>query len=197
MNHFSYLGFDVARCGIEHTTPEYTKSKNRIYFLIDHKGKAAAFLAVFTLVLGTSGYYTYPSIPITEQDRIFDAIFKAHRLFGFNFPSIDEFNWKTLIASFSAVATVAFKAVLFFFKKQINQRRFKKISKKKHIGIFGLGEIAKSFLDDEDLQYNAIIIEKDDAYADYYRSRGFGVKIGDAFSNNFLNNGQGKMDMRC
>ena len=43
MNHFSYLGFDVARCGIEHTTPEYTKSKNRIYFLIDHKGKAAAF----------------------------------------------------------------------------------------------------------------------------------------------------------
>ena len=30
MNHFQYLGFDVARCGIEHVAPEYTRYANRI-----------------------------------------------------------------------------------------------------------------------------------------------------------------------
>lgn len=165
---------------------EFFKSKNKIYFIIKHKGWIAATFAGITIVSGIIGFYDFDKLYLWKE--LFIAILKTFKLFGFGFPSIKELNLYTGVASIFALATITLTAVLFFFKNQINQKIFKNICKKTHIGIFGLGEISRTFLRDENIKENIIILEKDNTNIDEYRSRGFGVKVGDAFNVEFLQN---------
>jgi hypothetical protein len=166
----------------------FKSSKNKIYLIINNKGLIAALFAVVTIIFGTFGYFIAMQNETSLLYKILSSALKSFSLFGLNFPSYEEFNVYTIFASLFAIITVTLTAVLFFFKDQINRIIFKNISNKEHIGIFGLGQISRTFLDDEKLNQDAIIIEKDMTYAEEYRSKGFGVKIGDAFDSDFLNN---------
>jgi len=175
----------------------FFESKNKIYYIIKNKGFLSAIFAAITIVAGFFGYYDFHNENITTYDvkneyhgllHIVDALMKAFRLFGFNFPNYEEINIYTGIGSFSALVTVALTAILFFFKDQINKLIFKKISEKEHIGIFGLGQIARTFIDDPDLNQNIVIIDKDTTYAETYRKRGYAFKDGNAFDKEFLKN---------
>ena len=160
---------------------EFYQSKNKIYFVIKYKGKIAAALAFFTLLFGTVGYCDCHSFK-----GFIESIMKAFSLFGLNFPDRSELNLGTIIGSGFAILTVTLTAILFFFKEQINQKLFLKISNSEHIGVFGLGQISRTFLDDASLDRNVVIIEQNDTHAEEYRLRGFGVEIGNAFNKDFL-----------
>ena len=167
---------------------DFKSSKNKIYLIINNKGLIVALFAVATVVFGIFGYFIAMHNETSLLYKILSSALKSFSLFGLNFPSYEEFNVYTIFASLFAIITVTLTAVLFFFKDQINRKIFKNISNKEHIGIFGLGQISRTFLDDEKLNQDVIIIEKDMTYAEEYRAKGFGVKIGDAFDSDFLNN---------
>ncbi|MDF1876147.1 NAD-binding protein [Sulfurimonas sp. SAG-AH-194-I05] len=165
---------------------KFLQSKNKIYHVIQHKGSITALFAMITIVLGAYGYYVGHASEAVWYKVLIDSLTKAFALFGLNFPSVKELNVYTVLGSVSAIVTVALTAVLFFFKEQINKKIFKNISKKEHIGVFGLGQISRTFLADKELRQEVIIIEQNEQYADEYRAKGFGVKIGDAFNKEFL-----------
>ena len=159
--------------------------KNKIYYIIKHKGIISAVFAVLTLLFGSFGFYHLDGDHLWYEE-LTNALLKSFQLFGLNFPTVDEFNAGTVLGSLFAVLTVGLTAILFFFKDQINRQIFNNISKEKHISIFGLGEVSRTFLEDTTLDTNIIIIEKDAQYAEEYRAKGYGVEIGDAFSMTFL-----------
>ncbi|MDF1883627.1 NAD-binding protein [Sulfurimonas sp. SAG-AH-194-C21] len=165
---------------------KFLQSRNKIYYVIQHKGSITALFAMLTIGLGTYGYYDGNASEAVRDKVFIHSITKAFALLGLNFPSIKELNCYTFLGSVSAIVTVALTAVLFFFKEQINKLIFKRISKKKHVGVFGLGQISRTFLADKGLRKEVIIIEQNEQYADEYRAKGFGVKIGDAFNKEFL-----------
>ena len=162
---------------------QFLKSKNKIYFIIEHKGILSALFASLTVLLGFIGYYD-ASTPYA----FIHALIKSFQLFGLTFPEKTELNIGTILASIAAIITVGLTAVLFFFKEQINKKIFQNISNHEHIAVFGLGKIARTFLDDAALNQNIIIIEKDSLYAETYRRRGYAFKSGDAFDKEFLVN---------
>ena len=164
---------------------EFLKSKNKIYFIIKHKGIISVIFATLTIIFGTYGFYDLKSIYPWYQELIVSVI-RAFKLLGLNFPEIKDFNYGTIFGSITAIITVILTAVLFFFKEQINKQLFKNISNKEHIGIFGLGQISKTFLEDEKLDTNIVIIEKSAISAEEYRAKGYGFQVGDAFNKEFL-----------
>jgi len=164
---------------------DFIKSNNKIYFIIRNKGIISAVFAIITIIFGTYGFYDIKSKNSLNKELL-DSLMHAFRLFGFNFPTIKEFNYGTIIGSIFAILTIALTAILFFFKDQINKKIFTKISQQNHIGIFGLGEISRTFLNDDSLDDNIIIIEKNNINTDYYRAKGYGIKLSDAFNKEFL-----------
>jgi len=155
---------------------------NKIYKIIEHKGLLSAIFASITILSGAYGFYE-----ASGHNEIIYSFIKAFKFFSFDFPAREELNYFTIVAFISAVITIALTAVLFFFKEQINKMIYKKIKNKNHIAIFGLGKIARTFLEDCSLDTNVIIIEQNSLYAEEYREKGFGVQIGDAFDKDFLN----------
>ena len=170
---------------MENFLKDFKQSKNKIYFFIKYNGLFSAFFASMTLIVGSIGFFKLED----EHNlliHIINAVFNSVSLFGLNLPTGAKLNFFTFIASVSAIITIALTAVLFFFKEQINKKMFNHIGTKKHIGVFGLGDIARTLLDSEDFDMSAVIIEKNDRYVEEYRSKGFGVKTGDAFNEDFL-----------
>ncbi|WP_418640630.1 NAD-binding protein [Sulfurimonas sp. ST-27] len=165
---------------------KFIHSKNKIHFLVQHKGELSTFFAVLTVALGVYGYYgVFEGEKYSFYTKVFCSFSKAVQLFGLSFPEAQQQNIYTILASFTAIVTIMLTAMLFFFKKQVDRQIFKKISKNEHIGVFGLGDITKAFLDD-DIDMGVVIVEKDETSVDDYRARGFGVKVGDAFNEQLL-----------
>ena len=166
---------------------EFYKSKNKVYFILRYKGILSALSLLLTIITGMIGFYKHQE-GINRIHELFDAFFHSLSLLGLDFPTGNELTFFTITASIFATITISLVAVLLFFKEQINQRIFKELGKQEHIAFFGLGQIARSLLKTNTLSLPAIIIEKDSQYAEEYREKGFGVKIGDAFDYDFLKN---------
>ena len=169
------------------TLQAFQDSKNKIYFILQRKGALSASFAVLAIGFGLIGFYKH-SNGLESFGNIIEALLRSIALFGFTFPTGEDFNFFTMLASLFAIITVLLTAVLFFFKDQINKQIFNNISKQEHIGIFGLGQIARTLLDSKDFDKQAVIVEQDSIFIEEYRAKGFGVKIGDAYNEEFLIN---------
>ncbi len=156
--------------------------KNLLYRIINNKGIISSIFAILAFGFGLVGY-----VESLKAKEFMSATVNVFALFGLNFPKKEELNFWIFLASVFAMGTIFLPAILFFFKDAINKQIFLNRSNKEHIAVFGLGKISRTLL--EDCIYdNVIIIEQKELYAEEYREKGFGVKVGDAFNPDFLEN---------
>jgi hypothetical protein len=147
-------------------------------------------LGGFTIILGFIGYI--PCIDsISELNVVIDAILKSISLFALSFPKQEELNTWLILASFSAVLTVAY-LIISIFSKDIKEK-FKRnliLKQNNYLVVFGLGEINRTFLDtlDKENRVKTIVVEIDSTnkYINEYKNK-FCVINDDAFNNNLFN----------
>lgn len=164
---------------------EFIKSKNKIYIIIKYKIYISGFFAFLTIVLGSIGFFV-------KGDNFIISFFNSINLFTLSFPKeANEFNAWIIIASITAIITIFFTVITLFIKDNLNDRQKQKVSNKEHIAVFGLGEVALSFLKSytsENRKDRIAIIESDsnNKKLEEYKKEGFAVFIGDSLSNETL-----------
>jgi len=164
---------------------EFKKSKNKIYVILKYNTSISGFFAVVTIVSGTIGF-------IINEEPYSTSFLNSIKMFGLDFPShTNETNFFIYIAIGSAIITISLVALLFFVKESLNTFLIRRIFKKDHIAVFGLGEASVSFLNSYSLikgKEDIAIIEADpnNTKLEEFRKNGVGVFIGDSLSDKSL-----------
>lgn len=160
---------------------EVKNSKNRIHLIIKHKNILSGVFAIFTLIFGFIGFSIEGKLP-------FDSILSTISMFGLDFPSDFGFNIFIFLAGICAVGTLFLLAVVYFLKDYFEKKIIEEVFTQNYTAIFGLGSINRAFLQSDFQDKEILIIDANGSnnYIEEYKSKNFGVIIGDIFSNNIF-----------
>jgi len=157
-----------------------------LYIALENKFRTTIGLASITFIFAFIGFIQLS----TELDsfKIFQAFIDAIDIFGLD--KIDNTNIYLEIARLFSYLTIFIGATFLFIKDIIQKLIVKSIMTQNHSIVCGLGQNNRFYLNSEvnskDLG-KIIIIEKDvsNPYIESYKSKGFGVLIGDILDENF------------
>lgn len=162
---------------------EFKNSPNKIYIIEKHKSEILTKFLILAFLLSFLGYF------FIEDKHLLESITSSLRMLTFSPP--DDYKPHNI---FFPIVVILIGFVIFysvattFFKDSINSKITKNIRKQEHLVVFGLKDINRAFLNDEEnSKKNIIIVEKDlnNIFLDDYRNRGFGVVVEDVVNNNF------------
>ena len=153
-----------------------TSKKMKPYFLIRYKGRILKWLTIVSIGLGLYGFYS-----IAENPWSLHPLVSTIGLFVFEWESYKESPILD-IATILATITTSFGLFYILFSKHFNNWHIKSIQKKPYNLLIGLSEQTVSLLENSYGDVPTLIIEKnkDHPFIEYFKERGFGVKMRDA-----------------
>ncbi|WP_141052317.1 hypothetical protein [Aliarcobacter cryaerophilus] len=172
---------------------EYRSSPNKIYVIEKYKSYILSRSLFLGFLFAFAGYF------FIENKHILESFTSSVKMLTFDAPKGYKSNNILFPIALTFIGFVIFYTVLTtFFKNIINSNIVTNIKKQKHTVIFGLSNINRAFLDDENNSTkNIIIIEKDknNQYIEQYRNKGFGIEIEDIINSNL--NKDNYRNMEC
>lgn len=143
---------------------------------------------IVVFAFGVTGFIGF--LPNEEEvclKKYIDIFFQIIKILSFNFPAIEEMNVFNIIASFLGIFITIYTIVALLARQIIiNIKIFFTKNFTKHIGVFGLGENNKLFIENLEKKKNLILIEQNKIYSDEYIQKGYNVININAFDDYFL-----------
>ena len=156
---------------------QFKNSSNKIYIIEKYKSYILSRFLLLGFLFAFIGYFCI------EDKHFLESFTSSLKMITFDPPDgYKSYNIVFPIALILIGFVIFYSITTTFFKEIINNKITKSIRENEHTVLFGLSDINRAFLEDENnSDKNIIIVEKDkdNAFIEEFRNKGFGVVIDD------------------